>query len=242
MKLLYIYKPKRFFALMRADAKNIIRDPVLVYVSILAILPTFIIYFFGEKIANEFNFPTSVFNLAVPTILTFSAFLVGWISGFLILEERDDGPLIAVEITPIGKNGLMVYRLTLTFIMSAIITLLSIELLLPNMVWEMKIFYIILIGLEAMSMALIIPALANNKVEGLAVAKLVNIGALMPALALIPSAWRYLGAIFPTYWIGESFQFTPFQYLSQNIIILLAIISHIAVFLLLFLLFKKRIG
>ncbi len=241
MNILSLLKPKRFFSLLRADAKNIIRDPILVYVSVLAILPVVIIYFWGANIDDYFKMP-GVTKLALPIILTISAFLVGWICGFLILEERDDGALLAIEITPIGKRGLMAYRLMLTFIISLIISFITLILLAPNMALEMRIFYGFIIGIEAVCVALIIPTFASNKVEGLAIAKLTNIGAIMPGLALIPSPWRYLAAIFPSFWVGESFDFVPLQYLNQTIIIIIAIILHILVFLLLFFLFNRKVG
>ncbi len=36
--------------------------------------------------------------------------LIGWVTGFLLLEDRDDGPLLAVDVTPIGKCGFLAYR------------------------------------------------------------------------------------------------------------------------------------
>jgi len=241
MNMLDLLKPARFFDLVSADAKNAVRDPVLFFVIILSILPVLILFFWGRQIEGMVGIP-GVTRLALPTILTISAFMVGWIPGFLILEERDDGPLMAIEVTPLGKRGFEIYRLVLAWVLSALITLFAIALLSPSMGWAMRFFYAFVIGMEAVSVALIIPTFSSNKVAGLAVAKFINMFALFPALALIPSPWRYLGGIFPTYWIGESFQFTPFQYLSLPLILVIALALHTGVVLLLYGLFVRRVG
>jgi len=241
MNIVNLFKPARFFYLASADAKNAVRDPVLLYVIILSVLPVLILTFWRQQIETAVGMP-GVTTLALPTILTISAFMVGWIPGFLILEERDDGPLLAIEVTPMGKRGFEIYRLVLTLVLSALITLFAIELLSPAMGWAMRFFYAFVIGMEAVSVALIIPTFSSNKVAGLAVAKFTNMFSLFPALALLPSPWRYLGAVFPTYWVGESFQFTPVQYLSLPVILTIALALHIGVVLLLYWLFVRRVG
>jgi hypothetical protein len=51
--------------------------------------------------------------------------------------------------------------------------------------------------------AVILPAIAQNKVEGLALTKLTNIAVIIPLIAIVPSPWRFLASLVPTYWIGE---------------------------------------
>jgi hypothetical protein len=51
--------------------------------------------------------------------------------------------------------------------------------------------------------ALFLVAFAGNKVEGLALTKLVNLGLVAPLLALLPSPLRYVGAPLPPFWVGE---------------------------------------
>ena len=50
MNMLQMLKPARFFKLAGADAKNAVRDPVLLYVIILSILPVLIIFFWRRQI------------------------------------------------------------------------------------------------------------------------------------------------------------------------------------------------
>lgn len=241
MSNMNLLRPARFFRLVSADAKNAFRDPVLLYVILISVLPVVAFTFWGDKIETATGIPDLI-RLALPTILTFSGFMVGWVAGFLILEERDDGPIMAIEVTPLGKEGLVINRLVLTFLLAALIAMFSVVLLAPFMGWGMRIFYASMIGFEAISVALILPTLASNKVEGLAVAKITNIAALMPMLALWPTPWRYLGSIFPTYWIGESYQFTPVQYFSLPVILTIAVAMHVGIVLLLYWLYNRKVG
>ncbi len=241
MNILQSFRPARFIGIAKADAKNAVRDPILLYVIIISVLPVLILAFWGGQIETATAMPGLVY-LSLPVILAVSAFMIGWVAGFLILEERDDGPILAIEVTPVGKAGLVINRLILTMLLTALITLFSIQLLFPDMGWGMRIFLAFLVGLEAISVALVIPTIARNKVEGLAVAKVTNMASLLPALALVPSPWRYLGAVFPTYWIGEVFQISPVQYLALPVILLVALVVHVGLVLLLYRLFVGRVG
>ncbi len=241
MNVLHSLSPARFLGIAKADAKNAVRDPILLYVIIISVLPVLVLTFWGGQIENAVGMP-GLSYLSLPVILAISAFMIGWVSGFLILEERDDGPILAIEVTPAGKAGLVINRLILTMLLTALITLFSIQLLAPDMGWGMRIFYGFVIGLEAVSVALVIPCIARNKVEGLAVAKVTNVVSLLPALAIVPSPWRYLGAVFPTYWVGESFQFSPVQYLPLPAILTIAVLLHVGLVLLVYRLFVRRVG
>ena len=51
--------------------------------------------------------------------------LFGVMTGFLMLDERDDDTLTALRVTPASLGGLAGYRLTLSFVLSAICILLT---------------------------------------------------------------------------------------------------------------------
>lgn len=245
MSALSVFRPARFTQLLTSDAQNISRDPTLLFAILMAFAPAIGIAIWRIQInAAAFD----AFGLAdftryiMPMIISLPAFLIGWVTGFLLLEDRDDGPLLALDITPIGKGGFFIYRTSITAIVTIIITLLAMSLLMPETGWMMRMLIAILIAIEAVCAAFILPAIARNKVEGLAVTKLTNIAAIIPLLAIIPSPWRYLGGIIPTYWIGEIFQVSNTQYLPMPAIIVLAGLSHIIVGIALYRIATNRIG
>lgn len=245
MSTFSVFRPARFRQLLTSDARNICRDPTLMFAILMAFAPAIGVAIWRTQI-NDAAF--DAFGVAgftryiLPMIISLPAFLIGWVTGFLLLEDRDDGPLLALDITPIGKAGFFAYRVAITALITAIITLLAMYLLLPEAGWIMAGFVAILIAIEAVCAAFILPAVARNKVEGLAVTKLTNIAAIVPLLAIIPSPWRYLGGVIPTYWIGELFQISNTQYLPMPVIVILAALLHMVFGVALFRIATNRIG
>ena len=49
-----------------------------------------------------------------PIVFVLPALLIAWVTGFLMLEDRDDRALLALDVTPPGKAGFLAYRVTVT--------------------------------------------------------------------------------------------------------------------------------
>lgn len=239
-----VFAPRRLFALFAADTRNVGRDPTLLAVVILSVLPALIVYFWGgvlERLADRtFGLSHSLFY-ALPFILALPGVLIGWLTGFLFLEDRDEGPLTALDVTPVGKMGFALYRVAITGLIVFVLTLFAVSLLVPEAGTLLSLTLGLLIGLEAVGSALVLPALARNKVEGLALTKLTNLLSLASLLALLPSPWRYLFGIFPTFWIGEIMGLGG-PGLPAWAAMGLALAVHLAMVLLLYRLFAHRVG
>jgi len=245
MSILSVFAPTRLMRLAVSDAMNISRDPTLMFAILLSVVPSLGVTIWRNEInalgVSAFAVPEIV-DYALPVILVLPAFLIGWVTGFLLLEDRDDGPLLALDVTPIGKSGFMVYRAFMTALVTAFVTMFAMTLLLPESTWLLRLLFAVLIAVEAVCAAFILPVVARNKVEGLAVTKLTNIASIIPLIAIFPSPWRYLAAIFPTYWIGEALQLSATPFLSLPLVWALAIFSHFAFAIILFALIDRRKG
>ncbi len=221
--------PGRFLRLLSADAKNVSRDPVLLFALFLCVLLTltFILtrQLIDEAALNAFGLPGFSRYLGV-IVLGLPAALIGWVTGFLILEDRDDGPLLAMDVTPLGKSGFVLHRASVTLVIAVAFTLLAAPFVMPGLPGPAVFILAIFIGLEAVMLALAVPALARNKVEGLAITKVLNIMALVPLLSLVPSPLRYLAAPIPSLWVGELLEISPQPYLSIQTITVLGLIIH----------------
>ncbi len=99
-----------------------------------------------------------------------------------------------------------------------------------------------LVAIEAVLAATLLPAIARNKVEGLALTKLTNIAGVVPLLAIIPSPWRLLGGLLPTYWIGEMLGLSTVEPLPVALALGLAIAVHLGFAALLFRVLARRVG
>lgn len=207
MSAINVFKPKRFRRLIVADALNVSRDPMLLFATAMAILPTLALWAFIPAIdaAAFAAFGIEHFSrFLLPVALMLPATLIGWVTGFLLLEDRDDGLLPVLDVTPVGKAGLLAYRTTITALIASAISIFALAVLGAGLdVWQCSLI-VLLVAANAVVCSVILPVLARNRVEGLALTKVTNIMAIVPLLAAIPSPFRLLAGVVPSYWIGEA--------------------------------------
>lgn len=240
-----LFNASRLSHMFSADSRNVSRDPTLLFAVALSVVPNIIAIIWYDAINQAVlaNFGIAgVMTYAMPVILCLPAFLMGWVTGFLFLDDRDDGTLLSVDVTPVGKQGFIAYRAGATVSITFLITFVTAEFLLTDLSPALRALIALLVGIEAICAAFILPAIARNKVEGLALTKLTNIGAIIPLIAIVPSPFRYIAGIVPTYWIGEMLGVSSQNYLPMPVIISLAIVTHIGAAWYLYRLISKRIG
>lgn len=193
-------------ALFVSDMRNILRDPLLrfllIYPWILGLVMRWLVPFVTAGLADTFDLtPYHVLIASFFGILITPA-LAGYVIGFLLLDERDDKTLTALQVTPLSIHQYLGLRVAVPMVTSIISTWIVLALM--NL---MPIAYIqllpigILAALEAPLYALLLSSLANNKVQGLAVMKGMGILFLAPFVAwFVPMPWQWLLGILPTYW------------------------------------------
>ena len=204
--------PKTTTSLLRADALNVSRDPMLMIGTVMSLLPVPLIVIFGplaEAAASETFGITGMARLLGALAVLMPGAMLGWVTGFMLLEDRDEAVLIALETTPVGRNGFIAYRLVVTIVLTAIVSAGIGFFVLPALPWTTPFLMAIVAASHAVLSALFLLAFAGNKVEGLALTKLVNLALLAPLAALIAPPWRYLAAIVPAFWIGEMAGISP---------------------------------
>ncbi|KAA3648241.1 MAG: hypothetical protein DWQ07_04390 [Chloroflexi bacterium] len=154
------------------------------------------------------NFPGLLVELPyLPLLLNsclilLNAGLFGMLVGFLLLDERDDATLIALQTTPLSLNSYFVYRIGLPMLLSFLLTLVVVPLadVAPVALSDLLIAAILasfFTPLYALSFAV----LAQNKVQGFALAKAAG-GFIFPPIVayFLPAIWQWPFYIFPSYW------------------------------------------
>ncbi|KGE16393.1 hypothetical protein [Paenibacillus wynnii] len=197
---------RKYRALLLNDIRHAGLDPVLM-AGIFGPLALLLLSRFGFSIAEhwlEERYSLQLFQyrgFAVSFLVTVIPMLIGMMTGLLMLDERDEEVIAYYAVTPLMRQGYMIYRL---FLPSILCTVLSSLYLLLSGIAEIhleSLYAIPLLALEAPCFALFLSAFAANKVEGLALSK---IGGLFIAGSVIvyfvPGAWQLLGVWVPTYW------------------------------------------
>ena len=123
------------------------------------------------------------------------------------MDQRDDGTLAALQVTPLSLSGYLLYRIVIPMLLGVALTLVVIPLV--GLV-EIQPMAVLVVGLAAAPLgplyALFLVGFANNKVQGFALMKAAGILSWPPIIAyFLPLVWQWVMGIVPTYWSVKLF-------------------------------------
>jgi len=135
-------------------------------------------------------------------VLLMTPMLAGIVIGFLLLDQRDDQTLTALQVTPLTLNGYLVYRISLPMALSLAITLLIFPLAgLAEIGWGSLLLAALSAAPLAPFYARVLAAFPANKVQGFALAKAQGVLLVPPLLAYFVSPpWQWVFGLIPLYW------------------------------------------
>ncbi len=196
--------------LFQIGLRQIIKDGML-----LALLPApiiiglffkFAIPFANNVIQEKLHFSLMPwYGLLDGMLICLTPMMTAMIFAFLLLEERDEGVSTFYRITPTGRYIYLTARIGIPMIWALIMTILStaifnISELLPVCI----LLSSVLSTLMGLALSMMVVSIAQNRVEGLAVSKLMGVSFLgLPAIWLIPVPYQFAAAFLPSYWIGK---------------------------------------
>ncbi len=195
-------------ALGPIDFKNVRRDSMLSWLIILPLL-TALIMRWGVPALTRSLLADTGFDLTpyYPVIVAYffivmlpiiSAVLIG----FLLLDEKDDNTLIALQVTPLPLAAYISYRIALPMLLT-IIQMFIIFPLAGLTPFDLRLVLISALAAAPMSpmFALFIASFAENKVQGFALMKLAGFLLFVPTFAFfVKPGWDYAFGIIPTFW------------------------------------------
>ncbi|WP_309123256.1 hypothetical protein [Paenibacillus sp.] len=195
------------------DAKQTLRDPMLLFMTAAPLLILAALRYaapYGLSLLPGDPGPGApVFAALVSAVaLLLVPLLPGTMAGLLLLDERDERLAAVLAVTPLRKSGYFGYRLAFPFVLSAgyAAALPTASGLLPAAASGFALVPSILAAAALAPMfAVLMGALAANKLEGLAVSKLSGWVVFAPGLLLAPEPAQWVGALVPTYWIAKSY-------------------------------------
>ncbi|SFF34627.1 fluoroquinolone transport system permease protein [Paenibacillus algorifonticola] len=194
----------KYSALLRQDLKNGLRDPMLMLIFIGSLL-IIAVFRYGVPLLSNWLFVKLEVDLQpyhahiAAFLLSLIPLLIGSAARLLMLDEKDERLVDCYAVTPLRKQGYFIYRLLLPIILCSLLLLLFIGI--NNNLNALPVLPLLLLVLEAPLYALFLASVASNKVEGLALTKLISLsvlGALCSTLAAAP--WHWLGSWIPAFW------------------------------------------
>ncbi|GAB6085787.1 hypothetical protein [Alkaliphilus crotonatoxidans] len=193
---------------LKADLKMIVRDPILILFFILPLIVaiTFkLLTVFLTPILNvSFGLDlTQYYGYILALSILVTPLMLGTVSGFLMIDERDSKIQELIKITPIGYRGYLLNRLLLPFIASLVYPLAAYSIL---GIYKMELLRLLLIciltGLQGIIIAYLLYTLAADKVQGLTYSKGFGIFNILALADIFEVKWlSMIAAITPFYWV-----------------------------------------
>jgi fluoroquinolone transport system permease protein len=173
------------------------------------------------------------YGLLMSFVLLMPPMLAGIVVGFLLLDQRDDQTLMALQVTPLTLSGYFAYRITVPTALSFVVTLAVLPLAgLSDLGLLATIIAALSCCLLAPIYAVFLGAFASNKVQGFALAKALGV-LLVPLLVayFVNPPLQFLFGLDPLYWpvkvfwLVEANAAIAWEYLIIAIIVQIFVLS-----------------
>lgn len=185
-----------------ADWRSIRRDPMLGGALVLVLLFGFGVRWLVPWISSQFSIDLVPHYPVIMScfVVLVTPVLFGFIVGMLLLDERDEGTLQAIGVTPLPMWRYLSWKLALPVVVSSVLTLVMFPI--ANLIpFRWSYVTAILVGaLWAPLLALMMSSFAQNKLQGFVLMRISNLLLVAPLLAWFFPAFEPLLSIFPAYW------------------------------------------
>ena len=216
--------------LFKNDLKQIVRDTImtlllfapLLLIVVFKLLELLLVPYLAVKTGFDIM---PYFPYVLSFVLLMNSGMLGIVTGFMMLDERDGNISQLLEITPLGRSGYLINRLAFASILSIIYGFIGIAVFkIPDLTFISIVLLSVLSAFYTAIIGLLIFSGAEDKVKGLTFAKGLNTLVLFAFTDLFALPWlTFLSWFFPPYWVTMILK-TP----QSLFAITLAIIIHMA--------------
>ena len=220
-------KMKKYIQLFRFEFKGMLRDPItlllLVFPALLLLLSCFVLPRVLRALPPmEALAAQGVTLLMIMTVASFGGIMAGAMATFMLLDHKDEHTLHTIAATPLGLPGYLLFKMGYVFLAAAasvFLVLYGTKLLAADaytlmgkrLLDRLSLLHItgfsLVSALSAPLLALLLGALAKNKVEGFAWIKGSGMLAFIPLLLLLPAfsgVNQYFLGVFPNFWASKA--------------------------------------
>ncbi len=185
-------------ALIQKDARGIYRDGFLMSMALYPLLIALAIRLLVPWIPIE-----HIELYLAPAVVLTASMLIGSVLGFALIEERENRTSLLLRVLPLSQGTLFTYLATSSSLLSLAASLAGALIYGQAVVEPLAFLLVATVGaLFAPLVMLTLGAAASNKIEGLALSKLISTTAVVPALAFVlPPSWQLLLTWHPVYWL-----------------------------------------
>jgi fluoroquinolone transport system permease protein len=213
-----------------AEMRSLRRDSMLRLMIVLPLMLALLTRWLVPWGAARFDVdPIPFYPLLMSAFVVFLApVLVGYIVGIMLLDERDEGTLQAISVTPLPLWQYLAWKLTIPVVATTILTIVLFPVV-GFMPFRWNYLPVVMVGaMWAPLLALLMSCFARNKLQGFVLMRVSNVLLVIPMVAWFFPKWEPLLAIFPAYWPIKSFWLAA-EGQSGLVFILVGVLFHAAV-------------
>ncbi len=184
-------------ALARKDIRVIYRDRFMLFIAAYALILALVARLGVSWVPVE-----NLDLYLAPAIVMFGTLLLGTLLGFALIEEREQGTWLLLRVLPLSSKTVFTYLAASASLLSLIVSFAAAMLYgYPVADWPAFVFMLVASALAAPLVMLLLGALAKNKIEGLAVSKIISGAGILPVLVFFPASWQVVAVWCPFYWL-----------------------------------------
>ncbi|WP_100329996.1 ABC transporter permease [Bacillus xiapuensis] len=194
-------------SLLRSDAKQLYRDPMfaLIFLTpcLLILFSRFGIPLIGDKLQLYFDWDWMHYrSLIISFFMLLIPLMNGIMTGFIMLDERDESIISYLSVTPLTKRGYFYYRLAIPMVFTLLgSTLFFLFSSIDSPHIAVVILLVPMLMLSSAIITLLQAAFAANKIEGLALSKGIGLIVFAPFIAyFLPLPWQIFASLLPMFW------------------------------------------
>lgn len=195
-----------FLSVLKNEFKNFTRDKMYGFFIFFTLVFAGVSYFLNDYLSTQFPSLPVASYIATMFIVVMEGFIFGAITGFTILDDRDDSVLLSLRVSPINVRTYIIIKLSISYILGVLATwlVLVVNPSFDHTPWENILFISLLSPLQGPVIALIVNALATNKVEGFVIMKLSGLLLMIPVAVFFISNWTEIFLmIIPGFWVAR---------------------------------------
>jgi fluoroquinolone transport system permease protein len=199
----------------RNDLRTVRRDSMLVTVLLGPFLYAAALWFLPAL--TDYVARTYAFDLVPYRSAIVSAFcvlgpplLLGAVLALQLLDERDQNTLAALRVTPLPPATYAAYRAGLTIALTtfSVLASLAISGQVNTRTLVLSVPIALMAGLLAPVLGFVMSSLGRNKIEGLAVMRVIGLAVFtvpMIPFFMLDSPWQLAFGVLPAYWPVRAF-------------------------------------
>jgi fluoroquinolone transport system permease protein len=199
---------KKIISLAITDFKLIFRDPSLKAFLFLPLLLFAVFIWLIPNMVEKYDILNPYLSIFLMVGVIENTQTFSFISTMVLIDEKETDVAKVYGVVPLNSLEFISSRLLIPYIITVMfnVVLLRVQTFYP-IDWTSNILISMLSGLILPIYILGINSIVKNRMEGMIYVKAFNMLVLIPIAAyFVPSSFKYIFSILPTFWLYESIE------------------------------------